>query len=90
MFGLGTTELIIIAVILFFLFGAKRLPEIGKGLGGAIREFRKVKGEMGSNEATNEGQAPEKALADKNGAPGKEAEPGEEILEQTQEKVEKK
>ena len=43
MFGLGATELIIIAVILFFLFGAKRLPEIGKGLGGAIREFRKVK-----------------------------------------------
>lgn len=50
MFGLGATELIIIAVILFFLFGAKRLPEIGKGLGGAIREFRKVKGELNSNE----------------------------------------
>jgi len=36
MFGLGPTELIIIAVIILILFGAKRLPEIGKGLGGAI------------------------------------------------------
>lgn len=42
MFGLGTTELLVIGVILFFLFGAKRLPEIGKGLGGAIREFRNI------------------------------------------------
>jgi sec-independent protein translocase protein TatA len=46
MFGLGTNELIIIGVIAFILFGAKRLPEIGKGLGGAIREFRKVKKEI--------------------------------------------
>ena len=43
MFGLGTNELIIIGVIIFIIFGAKRLPEIGKGLGGAIREFRQVK-----------------------------------------------
>ena len=43
MFGLGGTELIIVAVIVFLIFGAKRLPDIGKGLGGAIREFRKVK-----------------------------------------------
>ena len=46
MFGLGTYELIIIGVIIFILFGARRLPEIGKGLGGAIREFRKVKKEI--------------------------------------------
>ena len=43
MFGLGAGELIVVGVILFLLFGAKRLPEIGKGLGGAIREFKKVK-----------------------------------------------
>ncbi|MBW1942437.1 MAG: twin-arginine translocase TatA/TatE family subunit [Deltaproteobacteria bacterium] len=34
MFGLGTTELIVIGVIVFLIFGAKRIPEIGKGLGG--------------------------------------------------------
>jgi sec-independent protein translocase protein TatA len=43
MFGLGTTELVIIGVVVFLIFGAKRIPEIGKGLGGAIREFRQIK-----------------------------------------------
>jgi len=43
MFGLGTTEILIIGGILLLIFGAKKLPEIGKGLGGAIREFRNVK-----------------------------------------------
>ena len=42
MFGnLGTTELIIIAVIIIVLFGAKKLPELAKGLGQGIREFKK-------------------------------------------------
>ena len=52
MFGLGPTELIVIGVIIFLLFGAKRLPEIGKGLGGAIREFRKVKKEIASEKSS--------------------------------------
>ncbi len=46
MFGLGPSELIIIAIILLFIFGGKSLPEIGKGLGGAIREFRHVKKDL--------------------------------------------
>ena len=50
MFGLGTTELIVIGVIIFLIFGAKRIPEIGKGLGGALREFRKVKKELSGSE----------------------------------------
>ena len=37
MFGLGTQELIIILGIALFIFGAKKLPEIGKGLGKSIR-----------------------------------------------------
>ncbi|MBW1784441.1 MAG: twin-arginine translocase TatA/TatE family subunit, partial [Deltaproteobacteria bacterium] len=48
MFGLGPTELIIIAIIVLLIFGAKRLPEIGKGLGGAIKEFKNVKKELSS------------------------------------------
>jgi sec-independent protein translocase protein TatA len=41
MFGLGATELIIILVIVVILFGASRLPEIGKGIGEAITNFKK-------------------------------------------------
>ncbi len=41
MFGLGPTELIIILIIVVILFGASRLPEIGKGIGEAIKNFKK-------------------------------------------------
>ncbi|MDH5202771.1 MAG: twin-arginine translocase TatA/TatE family subunit [Nitrospirota bacterium] len=41
MFGLGMQELIIILVIVIVLFGATRLPEIGKGIGQAIKNFKK-------------------------------------------------
>ena len=41
MFGLGMQELLIVLVIVFILFGAKRLPEMGKGIGEGIRNFKK-------------------------------------------------
>jgi sec-independent protein translocase protein TatA len=41
MFGLGTQELIIILIIIIVLFGATRLPQIGSGIGQAIRNFKK-------------------------------------------------
>jgi TatA/E family protein of Tat protein translocase len=41
MCGLGTTELLLILGIVLLLFGAKKLPELAKGLGGAMREFKK-------------------------------------------------
>ena len=40
MFGIGMTELIIILVIILIIFGAGKLPEIGSGLGKAIRNFK--------------------------------------------------
>ena len=40
MFRLGAPELLIILVIVFFLFGAKRLPEMGKGIGEGIKNFK--------------------------------------------------
>ncbi|MBW2187108.1 MAG: preprotein translocase subunit TatA [Desulfuromonadales bacterium C00003068] len=41
MFGLGSQELIIILVIVVVLFGAKRLPQLGAGLGKGIKNFKK-------------------------------------------------
>ena len=41
MLGLGIPELLIIAVIILFLFGAKRIPEMGKGIGEGIKNFKK-------------------------------------------------
>ncbi len=40
MFGFGATELGIILVIVVILFGARRLPEIGAGVGKAIKNFK--------------------------------------------------
>jgi len=65
MFGVGSSELIVIAVIIFVLFGAKRLPEVGRGLGQAIKEFKKVKKEVTEEPAqiqanTNTVQSPSK------------------------------
>ncbi len=39
--GLGTTELVLILVIVLVLFGARKLPEIGSGLAKGIKSFRK-------------------------------------------------
>ncbi len=43
--GLGMQELIIILVILLLLFGSTRLPQLAKGMGKSIREFKKGVGE---------------------------------------------
>jgi sec-independent protein translocase protein TatA len=41
MFGLGVTELMVILVIALVIFGPSKLPQIGSGLGKAIRDFKK-------------------------------------------------
>ncbi len=46
MFGsLGAPELLLITVVCLFLFGTKRLPELGKGVGEGIRNFKKAMSE---------------------------------------------
>jgi sec-independent protein translocase protein TatA len=46
LFGpIGTPELIVILIIVLILFGASRLPEIGKGIGQAIKNFKKATSE---------------------------------------------
>lgn len=41
MFGLGVPELLVILVIALVIFGPSKLPQIGSGLGKAIRDFKK-------------------------------------------------
>ena len=40
--NIGGPELLLILVVIFFLFGAKKIPDIAKGIGEGIREFRKA------------------------------------------------
>jgi len=44
--SLGPSELIIILGIVLLLFGAKKLPELARGLGRGVREFQKAKNEI--------------------------------------------
>lgn len=46
MFGLGAGELFLIFLIALFFLGPKKLPELAKGLGSAVREFNKAKEQM--------------------------------------------
>lgn len=49
-FGIGMPELLVILLICLLIFGAAKLPEIGKALGKTIKEFKKsIKG-IGSDE----------------------------------------
>ena len=51
-FGIGIQELLVIFLICLLLFGAKRLPEIGKALGNTIKEFKKSMKEDDSDVTT--------------------------------------
>jgi len=57
MFGLGMQELLIILVIVLIVFGVGKLPEIGEGLGKAIRGFKKGVSDGSSDEPDKPGHS---------------------------------
>ncbi len=57
--NIGMSELLVILVIVLVIFGAGKLPEIGGGLGKAIRNFKKATtGELDENEKSKEKELP--------------------------------
>jgi sec-independent protein translocase protein TatA len=64
MFGsLGFTELILILVIVLIIFGAGKLPQLGEGLGKAIKGFKKSVHEADAIEAEAQAQAQQQQAA---------------------------
>ena len=55
MFGLGLPEIAIILGIIFLLFGAKRIPEIGSAIGKTVTEIRKIRDERKSDREKEKG-----------------------------------
>jgi len=43
--NIGTPELIVIGMVLLLFFGGKKIPELAKGVGDSVREFKKAAGE---------------------------------------------
>ncbi len=57
---IGATEWIVIVAVVVLLFGGKKIPELMKGLGGGINEFKKAaKGEDAANTAKKEEETKE-------------------------------
>ncbi len=67
MFGLGTTEILLIVIAIVVLFGARKLPEIGSGLGKAIKNFKKA---TGDDDETGDHQDSFKSDGSSNGGSG--------------------
>jgi len=59
MFGIGMPEMLVILVIIFIIFGAGKLPEIGSALGRGIKSFQKATHEPNEIDVT---PTPEKKL----------------------------
>ena len=54
MFSIGPNQILLILLIVLVIFGAKKLPEIGSGLGRAIKNFRKATTEPDEIDVTDQ------------------------------------
>jgi TatA/E family protein of Tat protein translocase len=66
MFGIQPIHILIILIVAILIFGASRLPEIGRGMGRAISEFRKGTKEMTENIVEEAKKSPESAAPSPN------------------------
>lgn len=59
MFTVGPTQILLVLLLVLVMFGAKKLPEIGGGLGKAIRNFRKASTEPDEIDITENTKKPD-------------------------------
>lgn len=79
-FNLGPGEMVVLAVLVLLIFGGKKLPEFGKGLGSMMKEFKKAsEGLMDSNDNVVASQKieeePKKEIGTESTAQGEEKKP---------------
>jgi sec-independent protein translocase protein TatA len=69
--GIGVQELLLILLIVLILFGAKKVPELARGLGSGIREFKKAAREIGDGggDSAKAASASEPATAGQTASP---------------------
>ena len=64
MFGLGTQEILLILLLVLILFGAKKIPEIMRGLGQGIRQFKQASQEAVDEVKSLTEKSPDKSDSD--------------------------
>lgn len=57
MFGIGTTEILVIALIILLLFGGRKIPELMKGLGKGVKSFKDGMKEVDINDEKKKEEA---------------------------------
>lgn len=77
--GIGIQELIVILLIISLLFGARKIPELARGIGQALKEFRKTMKEDDSQRTSKENTNTEEKIEAKNNQQTEEVKKSEEV-----------
>lgn len=64
MFGLGSTEVLVIAIVILLLFGGKKIPELMKGLGKGVKSFKDGMNGVDNEDANNKNEDSDKCNKD--------------------------